>query len=75
MDFGNARTMLINITTSSSLKLREVLEIMECIQDAAMDAAVVVAAIIDESMGDDLRLTLFATGLILPFGITANDHK
>lgn len=61
-NLADARTILISITTSSSLKLPEVTEIIEYVQLAAVDGLVIVAVILDESMGDDICLTLFATG-------------
>lgn len=63
IDLANARIILLNITASSSMKLREVVEILEGVHLVAMDAEIIAAAVFDESMGDELRLTLFATGL------------
>jgi len=56
--------MLVNITASRSLKMRETREIMETIRSyAAEDATVIYGTAYDETMGDDLRVTVVATGL------------
>lgn len=61
INWADARSILLNITASSALKLREVAEIMELVQDSAIGATVIAVAAINETMGDDLRVTLFAT--------------
>ncbi|MFA6921422.1 MAG: cell division protein FtsZ [Gallionella sp.] len=55
--------VLVNITSTSSLKIREMEEIMACVQFAAEDATVILGSVFDESMGDELRVTVVATGL------------
>jgi cell division protein FtsZ len=58
-----ARGILINITGSSSLKLSEVNEASGIIQSAAHeDANIIFGAVQDESMGDDVKITVIATG-------------
>ncbi len=58
-----ARGILINITGSSSLKLSEVNEASSLIQNAAHeDANIIFGAVLDESMGDDVKITVIATG-------------
>ncbi len=58
-----ARGILINITGSSSLKLSEVNEASTIIQNAAHeDANIIFGAVMDERMGEDLKLTVIATG-------------
>ncbi len=58
-----ARGILINITGSSSLKLSEVNEASSLIQSAAHeDANIIFGAVQDESMGDDVKITVIATG-------------
>src|SRR5579875_498893 len=58
-----ARGILINITGSSSLKLSEVNEASTLIQSAAHeDANIIFGAVQDESMGDDVKITVIATG-------------
>jgi cell division protein FtsZ len=58
-----ARGILINITGSSSLKLSEVNDASMIIQDAAHeDANIIFGAVQDESMGDEVKITVIATG-------------
>ncbi|HUZ97128.1 MAG TPA: cell division protein FtsZ [Edaphobacter sp.] len=58
-----ARGILINITGSSSLKLSEVNEASGIIQSAAHeDANIIFGAVQDETMGDDVKITVIATG-------------
>src|SRR6202789_1901586 len=58
-----ARGILMNITGSSSLKLNEVNEASTIVQDAAHeDANIIFGAVLDESMGDDVKITVIATG-------------
>jgi cell division protein FtsZ len=58
-----ARGILINITGSSSLKLSEVNEASSLIQSAAHeDANIIFGAVLDEQMGDDVKITVIATG-------------
>jgi cell division protein FtsZ len=58
-----ARGILINITGSSNLKLSEVNEASGIIQSAAHeDANIIFGAVLDESMGDDVKITVIATG-------------
>jgi cell division protein FtsZ len=58
-----AKGILINITGSSSLKLSEVNEASTIIQNAAHeDANIIFGAVQDESMGDEVKITVIATG-------------
>jgi cell division protein FtsZ len=60
--FG-ARGLLINITGSSSLTLREVNEACQIIQGAADDEAnIIFGAVQDESMKEQIKITVIATG-------------
>lgn len=64
VDLQGAKGVLVNITASRSLKMRETREIMSHIQGfAADDATVIFGTAYDESMGDKLRVTVVATGL------------
>jgi cell division protein FtsZ len=64
VDLQGARGVLVNITASRSLKMRETREIMDHIRGfAADDATVIFGTAYDESMGDKLRVTVVATGL------------
>ena len=58
-----ARGILINITGSSSLKLSEVNEASTIIQNAAHeDANIIFGAVLNEEMGDEVKITVIATG-------------
>jgi len=58
-----ARGILMNITGSSSLKLSEVNAASTIVQDAAHeDANIIFGAVLDETMGDDVKITVIATG-------------
>jgi len=58
-----ARGILINITGSSTLKLSEVNEASSLIQSSAHeDANIIFGAVLNESMGDDVKITVIATG-------------
>jgi cell division protein FtsZ len=58
-----ARGILINITGSSSLKLSEVNQASSLIQSAAHeDANIIFGAVQDEKMGDEVKITVIATG-------------
>ncbi|MBM4269681.1 MAG: cell division protein FtsZ [Deltaproteobacteria bacterium] len=65
-----ARGVLINITGGSDLSLHEVNEAATLIQEEAHeDANIIFGAVIDETMGDKLRITVIATG----FGEAASE--
>jgi len=54
----------VNITASHSMKLKEVHEVMNTIRSfTAEDATVIYGSVIDEAIGDALRVTIVATGL------------
>ena len=58
-----ARGILINITGSSSLKLSEVNAASSLIQSAAHeDANIIFGAVLDEQMGEEVKITVIATG-------------
>ncbi|MFW8565188.1 cell division protein FtsZ [Orrella sp. 11846] len=64
IDLQGARGVLVNITASPGLKMRETKAIMDHIRGfAAPDATVIFGTAYDESMGDELRVTVVATGL------------
>src|SRR6187402_2202086 len=61
---AGARGVLVNITASHSMKLKEVHEVMNTIRSfTAEDATVIYGSVIDEAIGDALRVTIVATGL------------
>lgn len=63
VDLSGARGVLVNITSSSSLTLEEYHEVMNCLTFASQEATVIVGTVLNEEMGDELRVTIVATGL------------
>ncbi len=63
VNLAGARGVLVNISSSSSLTLREYKEVTNSVQFAIEDATVIVGSVFDEAMGDELRVTIVATGL------------
>ncbi len=64
VNLTGARGVLVNITASKSLKLKEVHEVMNTIRSfTAEDATVIFGSVLDEAIGDQLRVTIVATGL------------
>jgi cell division GTPase FtsZ len=56
--------VLVNITATRSLKMKEVNEVMNTVRAfAADDAHIIFGAVYDEEMGEDIRVTVVATGL------------
>ena len=67
VNLSGARGVLVNITASAALKMKEVHEVMHTIRGfTADDATVIVGTVIDETLADDLRVTMVATGLGSP---------
>ena len=64
VDLTGARGVLVNVTASKSVKLKEYREVMETIKHFAdPDAHIICGVVYDESMGDKMRVTVVATGL------------
>jgi len=64
VELSGARGVLVNITASTTLGLREYKEVMKTIrQYTAPEATVICGAVFDEGMDDQLRVTVVATGL------------
>jgi cell division protein FtsZ len=69
VNLAGARGVLVNITASTSLKMKEVHEVMNTIKGfTAEDATVIVGTVIDDQLEDRLRVTMVATGLGQPAG-------
>jgi cell division protein FtsZ len=70
VNLSGARGVLVNITASrASLKLRETKEVMNAIRGfAADDATIIHGGVFDDALGDELRVTVIATGLGKPLG-------
>src|SRR5687767_8052609 len=65
VNLAGARGVLVNITASkTSLKLRETKEVMNIVRTfAAEDATIIYGGVYDDSLAEDLRVTVVATGL------------
>ena len=65
VNLSGARGVLVNITAAKgNLKMKEVNEVMNTVKAfAADDAHIIFGAVYDELMGDELRVTVVATGL------------
>jgi cell division protein FtsZ len=64
VNLAGARGVLVNITASAGLKMKEYHEVMNTIKEfTADDAMVIVGTVIEEAMEDRLRVTMIATGL------------
>jgi cell division protein FtsZ len=64
ISIAGARALLLNITASSSLGFEEVIEASTLIQkEVHEEANIIWGTAIDDSMGDDLRVTVVATGI------------
>jgi cell division protein FtsZ len=70
IDIMGARGVLVNITAGASLTMHEIEEANVLIQEKAHeDARIISGVVIDESLGDELRVMVIATG----FGSEANE--
>ena len=64
IDLSGARGVLVNVTGSRSLKGKEIKEVMATVRAfAAEDASIAQGIAYDESMGEEIRVTVVATGL------------
>ena len=67
MSIRGAKGVLINITGNADLALHEVNDASTLIQEESHeDANIIFGAVIDESMGDEIRITVIATGFGQP---------
>jgi cell division protein FtsZ len=65
IDIADARGVLVNISASKSLfQLQEMYDVMDVIKAFASESATVIAGTVyDDNLGDELRVTIVATGL------------
>ncbi len=67
VNLSGACGILVNITAGTNLTMKEFEEVGSTVSDlASEDATVVMGTVIDPEMGDDLRVTVVATGLCEP---------
>ena len=64
IDLSGARGVLVNVTASRALKGKEIKEVMATVRAfASPDATIAQGIAYDDSMGEDIRVTVVATGL------------
>jgi cell division protein FtsZ len=64
VDLSGARGVIVNITASRALKLRETNDVINTIKAfCAEDATIIHGTVFEESMADRLRVTVVATGI------------
>jgi cell division protein FtsZ len=60
----NAKGILVNISASSSFKMKEYIDVMNEVKSiTALDATVIVGNVIDDSLENKIKVTIVATGL------------
>ncbi len=61
---AGAKGVLMNITSSSDLTMEEMTEASERIyEEVGEDAEIIWGAVVDDSLGDEMRVTVIATGI------------
>ncbi len=74
VDIEGATGILINITAGTNVSIMEVNNACMIIQEAAHeDANIIFGAVIDEALGDDIRITVIATGFPVEESLTTED--
>lgn len=64
VDLAGARGILVNVTANDEMGLDEFAEVGAVVKDfASEEATVVIGTVIDESLTDEMRVTVVATGL------------
>ncbi|RLA02035.1 MAG: cell division protein FtsZ, partial [Gammaproteobacteria bacterium] len=64
VDLAGARGILVNVTANEEMGLDEFAEVGAVVKDfASEEATVVIGTVIDDSLTDEMRVTVVATGL------------
>ena len=64
VDLNGARGILVNVTAGLDLNIGEFTEVGRCVEEfASPDATVVVGTVIDQTLQDEMKVTVVATGL------------
>lgn len=65
INLEGARGILVNISAGTELGLAEFSDVGEAVEEfAADDASVVIGTVLDPEMGDEIKVTVVATGLV-----------
>ncbi len=76
VNLSGASGILVNITAGPNLTMKEFEDVGSTVSDlAAEDATVVMGTVIEPDMGDDLRVTVVATGLGEPIHCSSFQEK
>lgn len=76
INLSGACGILVNITAGTNMTMKEFEEVGGTVSDlASEDATVVMGTVIDPDMGDDLRVTVVATGLGQPIRSSLTREK
>jgi cell division protein FtsZ len=76
VNLAGARGILVNITASSDFAMDEYQEVGAAIEEfAAEDATVKIGMVYDDSLGDEIRVTVIATGLGRPAVVRTPEPK
>ncbi|MGE0084624.1 MAG: cell division protein FtsZ [Desulfococcaceae bacterium] len=76
LSIAGAKGVLMNITSSSSLTMQEMTEASERIYtEVGEDADIIWGTVVDESLGDEIRVTVIATGIEEPGAVLAERRK
>ena len=64
VDLNGARGILVNVTAGMDLSIGEFTEVGRCVEEfASSDATVVVGTVIDQTLQEEMKVTVVATGL------------
>lgn len=75
IDIEGATGILINVSASASVTLMEINQACSIVQDAAHeDANIIFGAVVDETLGEEMRVTVIATGFPGEDEDLARDH-
>ena len=76
INLSGACGILVNITAGTNLTMKEFEEVGSTVSDlASEDATIVMGTVIDADMGDDLRVTVVATGIGEPLHSSGFQEK
>jgi len=76
LSISGAKGVLMNITSTSDLTMEEMTEASERIyHEVGEDADIIWGAVIDDSLGDEMRVTVIATGIGGPAAVSKIPEK